>query len=300
MPDLVVAGAHRVAGRLDRAAALAPVLQRGGDRRVGSAVAQHPFARRVRQDLALRVDDDRRRPAQRRSVGVLGQVVEQRSARQAQRPAEHRGDAAVGGEHRHRQDHDRLARDARRRDARDHRPVLAHRVLEVVAVGDVAMRVAHAVLVVDQDDRAVERDDEDAREQRRQDALALDELSEARRRRRGWPASAAGRRCASARCRPTRRCDTVAAIRRASSSCESRTICSLLRPTSRRTKITVSATLARISIAPASAMRTFNERRLNVCRAVRIHAFRYGRESFASCRGEMCEIDAPRAQNVTD
>ena len=84
-------------------------------------------------------------------------------------------------EHRHRQDHDRLARDARRGDAGDHRPLLAHRVLEVVAVGDVAMRVARAVLVADEDDRAVERDDEDAREQRRQDALALDELSEPRR-----------------------------------------------------------------------------------------------------------------------
>ena len=55
---------------------------------------------------------------------------------------------------------------------------VAHRVLEVVAVGDVAVRVARAVLVVDDDDGAVERDHEDAGEQRRQDALALDELSE--------------------------------------------------------------------------------------------------------------------------
>ena len=176
----MVAGPHRVARGLDRAAALAPLLQRGGDRRVGGAVAKHPVARRVRQDLALGVDDDGRDRAA--AVGrFLGQVGEQRAARQAQRPAEHRGDAAVGREHRHRQDHDRLARDARRRDARDHRPVLAHRVLEVVAVADVAMRVAHAVLVVDENDLAVERDDEDAREERRQDALALDELSELRR-----------------------------------------------------------------------------------------------------------------------
>jgi hypothetical protein len=98
-----------------------------------------------------------------------------------QRPAEHRSDAAVGREHRHRQDHDRLARDARRRDAGDHRPVLAHRVLEVVAVGDVALRVARAVLVADEDDLAVERDDENAGEERREDALVLDELSELRR-----------------------------------------------------------------------------------------------------------------------
>ena len=131
----------------------------------------------MRQDLPLGVDDDRR---DGRATVVLGQVVEQRPARQPQRPAEHRRDAAAAGEHRHRQDHDRLARDPRRRDARDHRPVLAQGVLEVVAVGDVAVRVAHAVLVADEDDRAVERDDEDAREQRRQDALALDELSELR------------------------------------------------------------------------------------------------------------------------
>src|SRR6185436_6770421 len=78
-------------------------------------------------------------------------------------------------------DHDRLARDARRRDAGNDRSVLAHRVLEVVAIADVANRVARAVLVADENDLAVERDDEDAREQRRQDALALDELSELRR-----------------------------------------------------------------------------------------------------------------------
>ena len=178
--DFVVAGSHRIARGLDRAAALAPLLQRGGDRRVGGAVAKHPVAHRMREDLALGVDDDSRHRAA--AVGrFLGQVGEQRAARQAQRPAEHRGDAAVGREHRHRQDHDRLARDARRRDAGDHRPVLAHRVLEVVAVGDVASRVAHAVLVADEDHLAVERNHEDAREERRQDALALDELSELRR-----------------------------------------------------------------------------------------------------------------------
>ena len=67
-PDLVVAGPHRIACRLDRAAALAPVLQGGGDARLGGAVAKHPFALRMRQDLALRVDDEVV-TAVRRSVG---------------------------------------------------------------------------------------------------------------------------------------------------------------------------------------------------------------------------------------
>ena len=177
--DVVVAGADRIAGRLDRAAALAPVLQRGGDHRVGGAVAKDPVARRMREDAAARVDDDRhqRRTPVRR---VLRQVVEKRPARQAQRPAEHRGDAAFAIEHRHRQDHDRLARDARRAHLRDDRPLLAQGVLEVVAVGDAAVRVARALLVVDEEDGPVGRDDEDAREERRQDRLALDEFSQPR------------------------------------------------------------------------------------------------------------------------
>jgi hypothetical protein len=60
------------------------------------------------------------------------------------------------------------------------------------------------------------------------------------------------------------------------------------------------ATLARISTAPAIARRTFNERKLKVCRAVRMHAFRCGGKSSASWRCGMCEIAVARAKSVTD
>ena len=95
-----------------------------------------------------------------------------------------------------------------------------------------------------------------------------------------------------ARCRRMRRCEIVAASRWASSSCDSRTICSVPLRTSRNTKKTVSATLARINAALARARRTFSERRLNVSLAVRMHAFRYDRESSASAPCEMCEFAA--------
>jgi len=104
----------------------------------------------------------------------------------------------------------------------------------------------------------------------------------------------------SARCRPTSLSEIDAASRRASSSCESRTTCSVLRPTSRSTKITVSATLASTSSAPASAKRTFNERRLESVLPVRMPAFRCGCESSATSRCGMCESAVAHAKSVND
>ena len=140
-PDLVLAGAQRVAGRLDRAAARAPVLQRGGDARLGGAVAQQPLAARMGDDPPLGVEDDGR--VRRSIVRSRAEVVDQRAARQPQRsrrappttlplPA-NTGivSTTIGSPE---------TRDSG--DAADHRPALAHRVLEVVAVGDVGVRVA--------------------------------------------------------------------------------------------------------------------------------------------------------------
>ncbi len=176
----MVAGAQREPARLDRAAARAPFLERRGDARLGGAVAQQPFARRVGQDLPLGIDDDgrdRRAPV----LAGLDQVVEERPARQSERAAEDGADAAVGREHRHRQDDDRLARDARRRHPVDHRPLVAQRIPEVLAVGDAGARVARALVVADRENGAVEGDDEDARKERRQHRFPLQQLVEARR-----------------------------------------------------------------------------------------------------------------------
>jgi hypothetical protein len=61
---------------------------------------------------------------------------------------------------------------------RDDRPALAHGVLEVVAVGDVGVRIAHPALIVDEQHPAVEADDEDAREHRRKHGLRVEEFAD--------------------------------------------------------------------------------------------------------------------------
>ena len=177
--DLVVAGAQRRSPRLDRAAARAPLLKRGGDARLGGAVAQQPFARRVREDLPLGIDDDGRDRASCRSCRPwIRSSSSERLDRRSEPPstAPTRPSGANTGIVRITIGSPETRDDG---DAVDHRPLVAQGVLEVVAVGDVGAGLRVPLVVADRQHRAVEADDEDAREERRQHRLALQKVVQA-------------------------------------------------------------------------------------------------------------------------
>ena len=268
----MVAGAQREPARLDWAAARAPFLERGGDARLAAPSRSSHSRAGWARIWPLGVDDDGRdRRAPVRLAWIRSSSSDRLDSRsEPPRTAPTWPSGANTGIVRM-----TIGSPETRDDGTpvDHRPLVAQRVPEVLAVGDVGAWVVRAPIVADRENGAVEGDDEDARKERRQHRLPLQQVVQARRlgercqrHVQGDAAQArAARRRAAARSSPRGAARRLPATPERSARWRVRPRAARRRPSARCS--------TRISDALARARRTLSEPRLNVSRAVRIHGF---------------------------